>query len=93
MWLRLSYAKAVHVAEVRIRETCAPGGVCRVTAWLVGAASFADWQQRGLDVHSVIADPLFANPAQDDYRLTTESPALKLGFEPIDTSEIGPRRR
>jgi len=37
----------------------------------------------------VIADPLFVDPARDNYTLRPESPAFKLGFEPIDTSTVG----
>ena len=55
--------------------------------------SLADWQKMGLERHSVIADPLFVNPANDDYRLRPESPAFKLGFQPIDVAKIGPRQR
>ena len=60
-----------------------------------GIGSFAQWRERGFDAHSNIADPLFKAPAQDDYTLRPESPALTLGFEAIDTSRIGlltPRR-
>ena len=41
------------------------------------------------DRHSVVADPRFVNPARRDYRLRTDSPALKLGFKSIDTAKIG----
>ncbi|MCK4624241.1 MAG: right-handed parallel beta-helix repeat-containing protein, partial [Phycisphaerae bacterium] len=41
------------------------------------------------DQHSVVADPMFIDPAKRDYRLKPDSPALKLGFKPIDTSKIG----
>ena len=54
--------------------------------------SLADWQKMGLERHSVIADPLFVDPANDDYRLKPESPALELGFQPIDQTKIGPRK-
>jgi len=54
-----------------------------------GCASFADWQQRGFDRNSVIADPLFVDPAHDNYTLRPDSPAFELGFEPIDTSTVG----
>ena len=52
----------------------------------------AEWQDLGYDTHSVIADPQFVDPEQDDYRLRPESPALKLGFVPIDVNQIGLRR-
>jgi hypothetical protein len=49
-------------------------------------------QKIGLDAHSLVADPMFVNPDQDDYRLKPESPALKLGFHPIDMTSVGPRK-
>ncbi len=56
-----------------------------------GKASLADWRKRGNDADSVIADPLFVDPNNGDFRLKPESPALKLGFKPIDASSVGPR--
>jgi hypothetical protein len=47
----------------------------------------------GLDVNSVVADPLFVDLKKGDLRLKPESPALKLGFRPIDLSTVGPRPR
>ena len=37
-------------------------------------------------------DPLFVDPEHHDYRLQPDSPALNLGFRPIDISDVGPRR-
>jgi len=51
--------------------------------------TFEEWQAEGHDTHSVIADPLFEDIEGQDFRLKPESPALKLGFKPIDMSEIG----
>jgi hypothetical protein len=51
---------------------------------------WASWQAEGFDTHSVIADPLFADPANDDYRLSPRSPAFRLGFKPIPVEKIGP---
>lgn len=53
--------------------------------------SFAEWQGLGYDRHSLVADPLFVNPRQGDFTLKPGSPALKLGFRPIDVSRVGPR--
>jgi hypothetical protein len=50
------------------------------------------WQAAGQDKDSLVADPLFVDPARDDYRLKPESPALKLGFQPIPFERIGPYR-
>jgi parallel beta-helix repeat protein len=54
------------------------------------ASEWEAWQQAGGDVHSVIADPLFVDAERGDFRLRPESPALKLGFEPIPFDQIGP---
>lgn len=56
-----------------------------------GNASLAQWQARGHDAHSLAADPLFVAPDKMDFRLKPESPALKLGFKPIDLSTVGVR--
>jgi hypothetical protein len=48
------------------------------------------WQAQGQDQHSIVADPLFVDPEHDDYRLKPDSPALKLGFQPIPIEKIGP---
>ena len=46
----------------------------------------------GIEKNSVNADPLFVNAPNDDFRLMPESPALKLGFKPVDLSTAGPRK-
>ena len=54
-------------------------------------STWPEWQKRGKDRHSQYADPLFANPDQGNFTLRPESPALALGFQPIDLSQVGPR--
>ena len=49
------------------------------------------WQAMGRDMHSITANPRFRNIAKRDFRLSADSPALKLGFVPIDLSKVGPR--
>jgi len=51
--------------------------------------SFTEWQALGVDKHSLLADPQFVAPEEYDFRLRPGSPALKLGFQPIDTSRVG----
>ena len=47
--------------------------------------SLAEWQKRGQDMHSLVADPLFADPEHGDFTLRPGSPAAKIGFQPIDS--------
>jgi parallel beta-helix repeat protein len=49
------------------------------------------WQAMGNDQHSLFTDPLFIAPRQYDFRLWSSSPALKMGFHPIDVSTVGIR--
>jgi hypothetical protein len=51
--------------------------------------TLAEWQATGRDTHSLVADPGFVNAREHDFRLRPDSPALKLGFEPIDLSTVG----
>ena len=44
---------------------------------------------KGADAHSVFADPLFVDWQNGDFRLQSDSPALKLGIEPIDITPAG----
>jgi parallel beta-helix repeat protein len=54
-------------------------------------ASLDEWRARGMDVHSLIADPQFTDPAHDDFTLAADSPAFSRGFRAIDISRVGPR--
>jgi len=54
-----------------------------------GGYNFAKWKAAGRDRHSVVADPLFRDPAKGDFSLKPTSPALRLGFKPIDVSKVG----
>lgn len=65
----------------------ARGTAVRLADW-----SFDEWQKRGQDVHSLIADPLFVDPHNGDFTLRPGSPALRLGFQPIDVGCVGVRR-
>jgi len=51
--------------------------------------TFEQWRERGYDKNSIIADPLFADPDNYDFRLAPNSPALKLGFKPFDYTKAG----
>jgi hypothetical protein len=56
---------------------------------------FSDWPPaawpsvKQYDQHSVLSAPLFAGASQGDFTLLPGSPALALGFQPIDMNQIG----
>ena len=51
--------------------------------------SFAEWQKSGKDVHSIVADPKFANPADNDFRIKNKTVLRKTGFKEFDYSKAG----
>ena len=55
--------------------------------------TLAQWRELGHDRESVLSDPLFEAADKLDFRLQPGSPALKLGFQPPDLSQVGPRKR
>lgn len=58
---------------------------------LFGNRTLAEWQAGGQDRNSIIADPLFIDPARGDFRLRPGSPAEAIRFEPWDLTTAGPR--
>lgn len=67
----------------------------RNTYWMNGAPvrlSDLDWERwraTGQDANSLVADPLFVDAAQGDFRLKPDSPALQTGFEPFELRDVG----
>ena len=53
------------------------------------ALSLDQWRQLGYDSNSVFADPLFVDPANGDWRVRPDSPALELGFENFPMDAFG----
>ena len=58
---------------------------------LFAGQTLAEWQQRGQDQDSQVANPGFVNASSYDFRLMPDSPAWKMGFKEIDMSTVGPR--
>ena len=59
---------------------------------LFNSRNFSAWQASGFDARSVLADPQFVNATGLDFsHLLPTSPAIALGFVPINTSGVGPR--
>ena len=54
--------------------------------------AFDLWQAKGFDTRSLVQDPQFADPQSGDFSLPADSPAIRIGFKPIDMSTVGPRR-
>ena len=48
-----------------------------------------EWHKLGFDQHSVFADPHFVDPANHDFRVRAESPALKVGFKNFEMGKWG----
>jgi hypothetical protein len=55
------------------------------------ACTWDQWVAGGCDVHSKVADPLFVDPAKEDYRVRDGSPALSLGFKTFPMDSFGVR--
>jgi hypothetical protein len=45
----------------------------------------------GYDRHSLVMDPRCQDMRRFDFTLSEDSPAIELGFQPIDLSNVGPR--
>jgi len=56
-----------------------------------GTLTLDAWRRdTGQDLNSRNADPLFASSEQRDFTIHSGSPAIELGFKPIDLSRVGP---
>ena len=51
--------------------------------------TWKQWQEQGEDAGSIIADPQFVDATRPGWQLKPTSPAFKLGFKPIDLSQVG----
>lgn len=62
-------------------------------AVIFAGSDLAAWRDRGQDADSLIADPMFGDPAANDFTVAPESPVWKLGWQKIDMGHLGPRGR
>ena len=51
--------------------------------------SFAEWKKLGRDKNSIIANPLFVDPDNYDFRFKNNSVARKIKFKPFDYTKAG----
>ncbi|CAN5226018.1 hypothetical protein BH23VER1_BH23VER1_16800 [soil metagenome] len=65
----------------------APDGAPQIRIGEQQSIGWAEWQARGHDQASILADPQIG----DDFRLAPTSPALRSGFDPVPTHAAGPR--
>lgn len=49
-----------------------------------------DWQNMGHDKDGMFANPLFADPENDDFTMPADSPSIKVGFKAIYLNNVGP---
>ncbi len=56
---------------------------------IVNGKSLEQWQAEGYDLNAKIANPMFVDPANGDYSLSKNSPALQLGFKNFPMDEFG----
>jgi hypothetical protein len=54
-----------------------------------GQAALEYYRTRGADKNSIVADPLFRDLKNGDFRLKENSPVYQLGFKDIDVKRIG----
>lgn len=65
---------------------CAAGRLSRES---FNGGSWDAWREGGKDTTGVLADPLFIDPANGDWRFRPDSPVLKTGFRPFDWRRAG----
>jgi len=53
--------------------------------------TWAQWQGAGEDVHSILGDAGFANPSHGDFAMKKDAAAKRIGFEPLQIGDAGPR--
>jgi hypothetical protein len=60
--------------------------------FFVSEADLRKSQAGGADINSLSGDPLFMNPAEGDFRVKEDSPALKTGFKNFPMDQFGVKK-
>jgi len=90
MFMRTGYSPEAQVSKGNV-YWAGPGSAeaAQFSGAGLSSVTFAEWQAKGHDQGSLVADPLFVDAAQRDFRLRPDSPALKLGFQQTDLAKVG----
>ena len=62
---------------------------CVESAPRYNGATYAQWTSGGRDAGGAVADPLFVDASERDFRLQPESPAFAMGFKSFDPAAAG----
>lgn len=82
--------KTIYNTEAYLRQTQADANIYFNAADPTWGQRHLDAERpHGIEANSVAADPKFRDPENGDFTLGENSPALKLGFKPIDMKAIG----
>jgi hypothetical protein len=76
------HASNTPIASLRVKDEFTPATLC----------TLEEWKKLGFDQHSAFSDPLIADPANLDFKLLDNSPALKLGFRNFPLHQWGSAR-
>jgi hypothetical protein len=71
--------------------TCGNAGHLMAEKGLRQKFTWDQWLAMGNDAHSLVADPKLRDVRGGDFAMAADSPAAKVGFKPIDISDVGPR--
>lgn len=61
----------------------------RMKPLLIGKTTFEDWQKKGNEPHSVLANPMFAAPEKLDFKINNKQAVRQIGFKPFDYDKAG----
>ena len=56
---------------------------------IIEGVNLKNWQSKGYDTHALAGNPMFVDPANGNYQVEENSPALGLGFENFSMDQFG----